>query len=98
MTPAPDPADTLDAKADGAFQSAGHHRGGYDRDPLAVAEYWARKGATLHAGEGAVLCAEIDRLRWELGLAKIDPKIRQLADTLNDAAEQFFKRQEASDE
>lgn len=94
MSQTPDPTD---AKADGNFGSAGSHRTGYANDKLANAEYWARKGGTLNAGEGAILCEEIDRLRWEIGWAKIDPKVRQLADTLNDAAEQFFKRQGASE-
>ena len=58
--------DTTDAKADGNFGSAGgSHRTGYANDKLANAEYWARKGGTLNAGEGAILCEEIDRLREE---------------------------------
>lgn len=66
-----DPA--LDANADGNFGSSGvSHRAGYSNDPLANAEYWARKGGTLNAGEGALLCAEIDRLREQLRLANID--------------------------
>lgn len=52
--------DPTDAKADGGF---GNHRAGYSPDRLAQAEHWARKGGTLAAGEGLVLCAEIDRLR-----------------------------------
>ena len=60
MSATPDPTD---AKADGNFGSAGgSHRAGYG-DKLANAEKWARKGGTLNAGEGAVLCEEIDRLR-----------------------------------
>lgn len=56
----PDPSD----KHAGADQFAGTaHRSGYTAERLAWIERWARKGATLHAGEGAVLCAEIDRLR-----------------------------------
>ena len=55
--------DPTDAKADGGF---GNHRAGYSPDRLAQAEHWARKGGTLAAGEGLVLCAEIDRLREEL--------------------------------
>jgi hypothetical protein len=58
-----DPADkAIDAKADGAFQ--GSHRAGYG-DRLARVEEWLRKhpSATLGSGEGAVLLAEIDRLR-----------------------------------
>jgi hypothetical protein len=60
-----DPADrATDAKADGAFQ--GSHRAGYG-DRLARVEEWLRKHptATLASGEGAVLLAEIDRLRVE---------------------------------
>jgi len=60
MSQTPDPTD---AKADGNFGSAGSHRTGYTNNKLANAEYWARKGGTLNAGEGLVLCAEIDRLR-----------------------------------
>jgi len=58
--------DPTDAKADGNFGSAGAHRTGYANDKLANAERWARKGGTLNAGEGAILCAEIDRLREQL--------------------------------
>jgi hypothetical protein len=55
--------DQTDAKADGNFGSAGgNHRAGYG-DKLANAEKWARRGGTLNAGEGLVLCEEIDRLR-----------------------------------
>ena len=62
MSQTPDPTD---AKADGNFGSAGgSHRAGYG-DKLANAEKWARKGGTLNAGEGAILCEEIDRLREE---------------------------------
>lgn len=63
----PDPSDKLDAKADGGF---GNHRAGYSPDRLAQAEHWARKGGTLAAGEGLVLCAEIDRLRDEMNHAR----------------------------
>ena len=63
MSQTPDPTD---AKADGNFGSAGSHRTGYANDKLANAEYWARKGGTLNAGEGAILCEEIDRLRATL--------------------------------
>lgn len=90
MSQTPDPTD---AKADGNFGSAGSHRTGYANDKLANAEYWARKGGTLNAGEGAILCAEIDRLRHEVGWLKFSPQIRQAATALNDVAEQFFKRQ-----
>ena len=63
MSQTPDPTD---AKADGNFGSAGgSHRAGYG-DKLANAEKWARKGGTLNAGEGAILCEEIDRLRATL--------------------------------
>ena len=63
MSATPDPTD---AKADGNFGSAGgSHRAGYG-DRLANAEKWARKGGTLNAGEGAILCEEIDRLRDEI--------------------------------
>jgi hypothetical protein len=58
-----DPADrATDAKADGAFQ--GSHRAGYG-DRLARVENWLRwiPSATLQSGEGAVLLAEIERLR-----------------------------------
>ena len=65
MSLAPDPSDKTDAKADGNFGSAGSHRAGYG-DKLANAERWARKGGTLNAGEGLILCEEIDRLRHEL--------------------------------
>jgi hypothetical protein len=64
-----DPADrATDAKADGAFQ--GSHRAGYG-DRLARVEDWLRRHptATLASGEGAVLLAEIDRLREELATA-----------------------------
>ncbi len=60
--------DPTDAKADGGF---GNHRAGYSPDRLAQAEHWARKGGTLAAGEGLVLCAEIDRLREELAQQSI---------------------------
>lgn len=46
----PDPADRLDAQADGAF-GARVHRGGYS--DIAWILRYARKGATLGAGEGA---------------------------------------------
>jgi hypothetical protein len=58
VTQAPDPADR-----DDNFGGKPSHRAGYTKDKLAWVEYWARKGATLAAGEGAVLCAELDRLR-----------------------------------
>ena len=66
MNATPDPTD---AKADGNFGSAGgSHRAGYG-DKLANAEKWARKGGTLNAGEGLVLCEEIDRLREVVRMA-----------------------------
>lgn len=69
MSATPDPTD---AKADGNFGSAGgSHRAGYG-DKLANAEKWARKGGTLNAGEGAVLCEEIDRLRERLAACERD--------------------------
>ena len=72
MSATPDPTD---AKADGNFGSAGgSHRAGYG-DKLANAEKWARKGGTLNAGEGAILCEEIDRLRERI--AAIDTLHRQ---------------------
>lgn len=74
MSVTPDPTD---AKADGNFGSAGSHRTGYANDKLENAEYWARKGGTLNAGEGAVLCEEIDRLRERL--AAIDTLHKQWA-------------------
>lgn len=52
--------DPTDAKADGNF---GNHRAGYSKDRLAQAQYWARKGGTLAAGEGLVLVQEIDRMQ-----------------------------------
>lgn len=68
--------DPTDAKADGGF---GNHRAGYSPDRLAQAEYWARKGGTLAAGEGLVLCAEIDRLRKELVDVERDKTIYRLS-------------------
>lgn len=59
--------DPTDAKADGNF---GNHRAGYGSDRLQRAEAWARKGYTLAAGEGLVLCSEIDRLRTGVDLLK----------------------------
>ena len=59
----------LDAKAADQFQPV--HRSGYgaitfegrEYTKLEWAERTARRGGTLAAGEGALLCAEIDRLR-----------------------------------
>jgi hypothetical protein len=53
-----DPADR-----DDNFGGKPSHRAGYATDKLSWVEYWARKGATLAAGEGALLCHELDRLR-----------------------------------
>ena len=52
--------DPTDAKADGQFVN---RRAGYGDQRLAAIENWARCGWTLSAGEGAVLCDEMDRLR-----------------------------------
>ena len=52
--------DPTDAKADGQFVN---RRAGYGNQRLAAIENWARCGWTLSAGEGAVLCDELDRLR-----------------------------------
>ena len=64
MSPAPDPADKLDAAADGAFSgkpTTHNHRAGYGNTL-----YWAlrmgRKGGTLHAGEGLVLIKHFEEL------------------------------------
>jgi len=58
------PGDPADRAADGAFGGVTSHRAGYG-DRLARVEAWLRKhpSATLASGEGAVLLAEIDRLR-----------------------------------
>ena len=91
MSLAPDPADKLDAKADGNFGSAGgSHRAGYG-DKLANAEKWARKGGTLNAGEGAVLCEEIDRLRDEIQRIKREMYKEALDDMRQIAAPLFAK-------
>ena len=60
------PGDPADRAADGAFGGVTSHRAGYG-DRLARVEAWLRKypDATLASGEGAVLLAEIDRLRVE---------------------------------
>jgi hypothetical protein len=65
-------ADTLDTKAADQFQPV--HRSGHGAITFEGREYtrleWiertARNGGTLAAGEGAVLCAEIDRLRGQI--------------------------------
>jgi hypothetical protein len=58
------PGDPADKIADGAFGGVTSHRAGYG-DRLARVEDWVRRwpSATLSSGEGAVLVAEIDRLR-----------------------------------
>ncbi len=64
MTDPIKPADPADKIADGAFGGVTSHRAGYG-DKLARVEAWLRRhpSATLASGEGAVLLAEIDRLR-----------------------------------
>ena len=65
--------DTLDTKAADQFQPV--HRSGHgaitfegrEYTRLAWIERTARNGGTLAEGEGAVLCAEIDRLRAKVG-------------------------------
>ncbi len=66
------PGDPADRAADGAFGGVTSHRAGYG-DKLARVEEWLRKhpSATLASGEGAVLLAEIDRLRAELELEQM---------------------------
>lgn len=56
------------AAATDQFQPAVNHRAGYGAADERVerALYWARKGGTLMAGEGAILAMEIDRLRAEV--------------------------------
>ena len=58
----PDPSD----KGADNFKGVTSHRAGYAFDPIANALYWARKGGTLQAGEGALLVQEIERLTREL--------------------------------
>jgi hypothetical protein len=64
MTDPTKPGDPADKAADGAFGGVTSHRAGYG-DRLARVEDWVRRwpSATLSSGEGAVLLAEIDRLR-----------------------------------
>jgi hypothetical protein len=64
MTDTTKPGDPADKAADGAFGGVTSHRAGYG-DKLARVEDWVRRRptATLASGEGAVLLAEIDRLR-----------------------------------
>ena len=67
--PAPSERQSLDTKAADQFQPV--HRSGHGAITFEGREYtrleWiertARNGGTLAAGEGAVLCQEIDRLR-----------------------------------
>ncbi len=70
MTDTTKPGDPADKQADGAFGGVTSHRAGYG-DKFARVEEWLRKhpSATLASGEGAVLLAEIDRLRAELAVA-----------------------------
>jgi len=83
--------DPTDAKADGNFGSAGgNHRAGYG-DKLANAEKWARKGGTLNAGEGAILCEEIDRLRDEIQRIKREMYQKALDDMRQIATPLFAK-------
>jgi hypothetical protein len=95
MTLAPDPSDTTDAKtdakADGNFGSAGSHRAGYG-DKLANAERWARKGGTLNAGEGLILCEEIDRLRQERDDLREMVNAAQWAETVASAELEKLRR------
>ncbi len=81
MTRAPDPSDkALDAAADGNFTSGVTHRGGYGGltyngrtyTKAEWAERMARNGCALAAGEGAMLCEEIDRLREEVRAKVVD--------------------------
>jgi hypothetical protein len=60
------PGDPADRAADGAFGGVTSHRAGYG-DKLQRVEDWVHRhpSATLASGEGAVLLAEIDRLRVE---------------------------------
>ena len=59
------PGDPADKAADGAFGGVHSHRAGYGDDKLArLVDYLRqRPSATLASGEGALLLAEIDRLR-----------------------------------
>jgi hypothetical protein len=71
MTDPTKPGDPADKQADGAFGGVTSHRAGYG-DKLQRVEDWVRRHptATLASGEGAVLLAEIDRLRDELDQAE----------------------------
>lgn len=84
--------DPTDAKADGGF---GNHRAGYSPDRLAQAEHWARKGGTLAAGEGLVLCAEIDRLRDALAAVSGE---RDALVSLVEVLRQYYQRKANDDE
>jgi hypothetical protein len=70
VTAASKPGDPADKAADGAFGGVTSPSAGYG-DKLARLERWLRRypSATLGSGEGAVLLAEIDRLREQLYLA-----------------------------
>jgi hypothetical protein len=54
--------DCLPEKDDN-FGGASSHRAGYTANQLDWVERWARKGGTLAAGEGLILCLELDLLR-----------------------------------
>lgn len=64
------PGDPADKVADGAFGGVQSHRAGYGDDKLARVVAWLRANpsSTLASGEGALLLAEIDRLKgqWEV--------------------------------
>jgi hypothetical protein len=68
----------LDTKAADQFQPV--HRSGHgaitfegrEYTRLAWIERTARNGGTLAAGEGAVLCAELDRLRGIIGRVRAE--------------------------
>lgn len=62
MTRPADPADKAADKEDN-FGGKPSHRSGYTANQLDWVERWARKGGTLAAGEGLILCMELDRLR-----------------------------------
>lgn len=85
--------DPTDARADGGF---GNHRAGYAQDRLAEAEHWARKGGTLAAGEGLVLCREIDRLQQQCDL--LDGILAERNRVLNHAVELLDALREPSEE
>ena len=76
------PSDPADKAADGAFGGVQSHRAGYGDDKLQRLTEWLRAHptATLASGEGALLLAEIDRLRV---------RCRQIDDEAYDYAEQI---------